>query len=49
MAQKTLLVLGGAGALGRGVVSRFAQASWKALSVDFAYVIALVAKHEELW
>lgn len=36
--SKSLLVVGGAGALGRGVVSRFARASWAALSVDFACV-----------
>ncbi|GLD91729.1 hypothetical protein PINS_up000262 [Pythium insidiosum] len=36
MATKRLVVIGGAGALGRGVVSHFTRASWKALSVDFA-------------
>ncbi|TMW60674.1 hypothetical protein Poli38472_000716 [Pythium oligandrum] len=32
---KRLVVIGGAGALGRGVISRFTRSSWKALSVDF--------------
>ncbi|DBA03292.1 TPA: hypothetical protein N0F65_011651 [Lagenidium giganteum] len=32
---KKLLVVGGAGALGRGVIARFKKASWAALSVDF--------------
>lgn len=35
---KKLLVVGGAGALGRGVVSRFARESWATLSVGFTYV-----------
>lgn len=38
MAKKLLLV-GGAGALGRGVASRFARASWATLSVGFTCVI----------
>ncbi|KAL8008396.1 putative short-chain dehydrogenase/reductase SDR, NAD(P)-binding domain superfamily [Plasmopara halstedii] len=33
--SKKLLVVGGAGALGRGVVSHFARASWTVTSVDF--------------
>lgn len=32
---KQLLVVGGAGALGRGIISHFKRASWNALSVDF--------------
>ncbi|KAG3032267.1 hypothetical protein PC121_g717 [Phytophthora cactorum] len=34
--SKKLLVVGGAGALGRGVVSNFARASWGVTSVDFS-------------
>jgi NAD(P)-dependent dehydrogenase (short-subunit alcohol dehydrogenase family) len=34
--SKKLLVVGGAGALGRGVVSRFALASWGITSVGFS-------------
>ena len=37
---KRLVVIGGAGALGRGVISRFTRSSWKAISVDFAYAPA---------
>ncbi|GMG16876.1 unnamed protein product [Phytophthora fragariaefolia] len=33
---KKLLVVGGAGALGRGVVSRFSRASWGVTSVGFS-------------
>lgn len=33
--SKKLLVVGGAGALGRGVVSHFARASWSVTSLDF--------------
>ncbi|EEY65851.1 uncharacterized protein PITG_03380 [Phytophthora infestans T30-4] len=34
--SKKLLVIGGAGALGRGVVSHFTRASWRVTSVDFS-------------
>ncbi|RQM18263.1 hypothetical protein DD237_000030 [Peronospora effusa] len=34
--SKKLLVVGGAGALGRGVVNHFTQASWNVISVGFA-------------
>ncbi|ETL33977.1 hypothetical protein F441_16197 [Phytophthora nicotianae CJ01A1] len=34
--SKKLLVVGGAGALGRGVVSHFGRASWGVTSVDFS-------------
>ncbi|KAJ0411515.1 hypothetical protein ATCC90586_001110 [Pythium insidiosum] len=48
MATKRLVVIGGAGALGRGVVSHFTRASWKALSVDFAeLVLPTGSKNEE--
>lgn len=36
MAKKTLLVIGGAGALGRGILTRFHESSsWKTLAVDY--------------
>lgn len=39
---KKLLVVGGAGALGRGLMSRFTRASWAALSVDYVCVLVFV-------
>ena len=36
MSCKKVLVVGGTGALGRGVVHRFARASWGITSVGFA-------------
>ncbi|RHY02533.1 hypothetical protein DYB26_005379, partial [Aphanomyces astaci] len=35
---KRLLVVGGSGALGRGVAARFNAAKWSVINVDFAYV-----------
>ncbi|OQS06945.1 dihydropteridine reductase [Thraustotheca clavata] len=35
---KKLLVIGGSGALGRGVAARFNAANWSVLNVDYAYV-----------
>lgn len=37
MAAKKLVVIGGAGALGRGISAHFSRSkAWKALSVDFS-------------
>ena len=35
--SKRALVLGGAGQLGRSVVSRFMKSGWKTISVDHVY------------
>ena len=35
--SKRALVLGGAGQLGRSVVSRFVKSGWKTISVDHVY------------